>query len=362
MFHEFIFPSQSGFFLILVPGFLYLATVSPTIDHGDSPEFADTAFTLGISHPAGFPTYNLLVKAITFVPLGSIAFRVNLASAIFACLTLVCLYWTGFLILRLLYPGADEAGFFWPSILPAGFLAVSFPFWLHSLIAEVYTLHAFFVCVMILLMVLWKQKVDVRYLYAMALVFGLSAGNHATVALFLPAVLALFFFWNREYKARNLSVSIIFFLVGFSVYAYLPIRSMAEPSFDWGNPETVEGFLYQVTDRKDAETHFSYFREDRQPADDSFSPGEWLTSKLIHTSHLAWRVCKDLTIHLSLVSVAGLLAGGFFCFKRNLPLFSFFLLLAGFNVAFFATWQKESFFPTYIVVSLLTTIYSTGCF
>ena len=91
----------------------------------------------------------------------------------------------------MLYPGADEAGFFWPSILPAGFLAVSFPFWLHSLIAEVYTLHAFFVCVMILLMVLWKQKVDVRYLYAMALVFGLSAGNHATVALFLPEVLAL---------------------------------------------------------------------------------------------------------------------------------------------------------------------------
>jgi len=58
----------------------------------DTSEFVDTSFALGISHPAGFPAYNLIAKAITFLPLGSIAFRVNLLYTLLACMTLVVIY------------------------------------------------------------------------------------------------------------------------------------------------------------------------------------------------------------------------------------------------------------------------------
>ena len=70
---------------LVVPAvfFSYLLTLSPTILWRDTPEFANVAFTLSIAHPAGFPTYSLLVKSLTFIPLGSIAFKTNLASAIF---------------------------------------------------------------------------------------------------------------------------------------------------------------------------------------------------------------------------------------------------------------------------------------
>jgi hypothetical protein len=67
------------FFLILIPGCFYLSTLAPSIGYQDTPEFVDTSFAMGISHPADFPAYNLIAKAITFyrwfpMPSGSISF------------------------------------------------------------------------------------------------------------------------------------------------------------------------------------------------------------------------------------------------------------------------------------------------
>ena len=61
---------------------LYIWGLAPTISWRDSPEFVTVVHTLGISHPAGSPTYTLLAKLLTFLPLGSIALRVNLFSAL----------------------------------------------------------------------------------------------------------------------------------------------------------------------------------------------------------------------------------------------------------------------------------------
>jgi len=70
---------EAGFFLILIPGCFYLSTLAPSMGYQDIPEFVDTSFALGISHPADFPAYNLIAKAITFyrwfpMPSGSISF------------------------------------------------------------------------------------------------------------------------------------------------------------------------------------------------------------------------------------------------------------------------------------------------
>ena len=51
-------------FLSLLAGIWYLLTLAPSILFFDSPEFVNTAFALGISHPAGFPFYNMAAKAI----------------------------------------------------------------------------------------------------------------------------------------------------------------------------------------------------------------------------------------------------------------------------------------------------------
>lgn len=340
---------------------MYLATIAPTIFHQDSPEFVNTAFTLGISHPAGFPTYNLLAKAVTFFPLGSIAFKVNLFSTVAACLSIVFLYLAGIRLLRILFGPQNPERFFWPAFIATGYLAFCGTFWFNSIQAEVYTLHTLFTCLIIWLLLVWGEGRDVRYLFLAALAYGLSAGNHATVAFYLPAILLLFFCWNKENKLKNLTLCVCFFLVGLSVYLYLPIRSWAEPSFDWGNPETLKGFLYQVTDRKDAHSHFSHLRQ--------ASGGTSSIATAAPIVETAWKTLEnffgemwqpvrvflvDIQNNLSPVSAVGYIAGALICLRASLPLFFFFLIIVGVNIVFFIHWRGESFLPSYITATLFT--------
>ncbi|MFQ5483676.1 MAG: DUF2723 domain-containing protein, partial [Nitrospinaceae bacterium] len=321
---------------------VYLGTLCPTVFYRDSPEFINTAFALGISHPAGFPTYNLLAKALTFLPLGSVAFRVNLFSALAAVAALALVYAAAWMGLRLFSGDGEDRQKTWAAALATGCLAFSGPFWEQSRLAEVYTLHTAFTAGILLLLLSWRVKEDVRFLYAAALTYGLSAGNHATVAFYLPAILVLFFCWSRgPHRWRDLTRCVLMFLAGLSVFLYLPVRSMAEPSFDFGNPETVEGFIYQVTDRKDEKYHFSVLRDSGVSSlakSSSSSPSivERSGRELFRLVNDTWEIGKsavlDLTRHLSPLSALGILAGGILCWGRSRPLFLFFLIVAGVNV------------------------------
>lgn len=316
----------------------------------------DSAFTLGISHPAGFPTYNLLGKAFTLFPLGSIALKVNLFSAAFACLALAVLYWTAIRFLASLYPDEDPSRFIAPACLGAGLLAFAAPFWMHALVAEVYSLHAFFIAAIILLLLTWREKQDARFLYCGALVYGLSAGNHGTMAFLLPAILVLFFSWNRGNTMRHLFATVIFFFIGLSVYTYLPIRSLAEPSMDWGNPETLNGFFYQVTDRKDAATHFSYLGDSLLSQAGGAASSLWnvAVQGFQKMGNIVSNLMTDLNAHLSKAAVLGFLAGGLLCLRKSPALFFFFVIIVAVNATFFVDWRRESFFPSYIVACLFT--------
>ena len=106
------------FFLILIPGCFYLSTLTSSMGYQVTSEFVDTSFALGISHPAGFTAYNLIAKAITFLPLGSIAFRVNLFSALLACMTLVVIYLSAIEIIKISFPESSSELRIGPALLP----------------------------------------------------------------------------------------------------------------------------------------------------------------------------------------------------------------------------------------------------
>ncbi len=355
-----VFQIRPLFFLILFAWAWYLVTLAPSIVHSDSPEFINTAFTLGISHPAGFPLYNILAKGFTLAPLGSIPFRVNLFSAVTSLLALGLLSLAVMAFLKILFPDRKPAQLVWPTLVPVGYLAFSQPYWLQSLQAEVYTLHVAFTSGLMLLMFLWKLRDDVRFLYGAGLIFGLSAGNHATVAFYLPAILVLFFCWCREMRWTHLARCICLFLLGLSIYAYLPLRSVNEPSFDFGNPETVDGFLYQVTDRRHSQYHFRIFNA--ASAGETFQEGPSILEKageatgeaLSRLKRMTGSLYSDLTSRLGWICFTGLLVGGVLCFKRSRPVFVFLMVILGGNVAFFHNWGRESIFPTYIVACMMT--------
>src|ERR1051325_5016409 len=66
----------------------YLFTLAPTIVGGDSGELVTAVATLGVPHPPGYPLYCLLGHLFTLlVPFGSVAYRVNLFSAVAAAAT-----------------------------------------------------------------------------------------------------------------------------------------------------------------------------------------------------------------------------------------------------------------------------------
>jgi len=173
---------------------VYLSTLSPTLGEADSFEFQVVSYTLGVAHPTGYPLYILLGKLFTLLPIGNVAYRVNLISPLFASLAVVCLY------LCLMHLTRHRAA----SLLAALTFAFSRTFWSQAVIAEVYTLNAFFVALVLYLLLKEINKSanqqtcgepfgsaqdrHSRTINKTAFIYGLSLTNHLTMALLAPAI------------------------------------------------------------------------------------------------------------------------------------------------------------------------------
>jgi hypothetical protein len=61
---------------------VYLVTLNPSLFRNDSPETITACWTLGVSHPPGYPLFTLLGRLFTLVPLGNPAMTLNLFAAL----------------------------------------------------------------------------------------------------------------------------------------------------------------------------------------------------------------------------------------------------------------------------------------
>lgn len=220
---------------------VYLFTLAPTVAMEDSGEFIAAVYVFGIPHPPGFPLYVLLGKLFTFMPLGTVAWRVNLMSAVFGALTVTLLY---LVINRLIKKRIIALSC---SLL----LAFSSIFWSQSIIAEVYTLNSFFVALLLLLLFEWSASRREQYLLWFSFIYGLSLTNHTMMALLAPAFGLYVLFADRTIF-RNLKLLIKlfgFFALGLTPYLYLPLRAMQNPLLNSGNPSNLSRFLMHVTRR-----------------------------------------------------------------------------------------------------------------
>lgn len=198
----------------------YLGTLLPSVGEADAMEFQVVSMRLGVAHPTGYPLYILLTKLFTFLPLNSVAWRVNFASAVFATGAVVMVY----AIVRDL---TDRPLL---SLLTALAFAVSNVFWSQALIAEVYTLHNLFVAAIFWLLLGQRRQADggdvpqTRCWQLILFLVGLSLTNHLTTLLVAPAV-GLALVWDRpQLSAREWLVGGVLFLLGLSVYIYIPLR------------------------------------------------------------------------------------------------------------------------------------------
>src|SRR5438067_11583897 len=158
---------------------LYAASAPRTVALEDDGLFILSSYFLGIEHPPGYPLFTLIGHLFTYLPVGSVACRVHLASAMFGALT----GGAAWLCARALVGGRL------PAYLAALALGVSPVFWSQAIIAEVYTLNPFFFLSLVFMGLqaclpsTLANPAARRMLPWMALVFGLSLSNHYPLML-----------------------------------------------------------------------------------------------------------------------------------------------------------------------------------
>jgi len=229
------------FFLTLA---VYFKNLCPSLWWMDSGEFVFHSTVLGIPHPTGYPLYIQLGKLLTLLPGLDGAFAINLFSAIMASLTVVLLY-------RIILALGGEV--FSASIASLVF-AFSFTFWSQAEIAEVYTLHSFFLSLMILLLLKLRNTEDRRIFLLLSFILGLSFTHHMSTVLIIPAILIFVLLFRRKeiLCLRVLVTSAALFFVGLSVYLFIPMRAHLPPPFNYPmlhdvNAGELLGFFWLVT-------------------------------------------------------------------------------------------------------------------
>lgn len=218
----------------------YLSSMSHTVGAADTFEFQVVVPQLGIAHPTGYPLYLLLGRLVAFIPIGSLAWRVNLASTVFAIPAALLLY---DMIRRLLHDNV-------PAILAAVVFGLTPVFWRQAIQAEVYALHALIVAgalwVMVLMLLRSEQSAHCsaawiarplkitweRAAVALWLLIGVGLTNHLT-SLFLipPAVVTVIAGYGRCLRQQRWKESaallfkiVLAFTLPLLLYAYLPLR------------------------------------------------------------------------------------------------------------------------------------------
>jgi hypothetical protein len=212
---------------------VYLRTLAPTVMWYDMGELTTASYVLGIAHNTGYPLYILLGKLFTFIPVGDIAYRVNLMSAVFAALTVSVV----FVIIHDLTKSA-LASFF-----GALTLAFSSTLWSTATWAESYSLNAFFTAFITLLLLRWRENRRAWQLYVASLLFGLSLGNHRLILLLVPGILLLLWAGRHSLKIGRCLRCGGLLMLGASVYLYLPLRGSQEPPLNWAQPGNLHTYL-----------------------------------------------------------------------------------------------------------------------
>ena len=219
----------------LVTTVVALAVYAPTVARDltwanaatDGGDLITASYTLGIPHPPGYPTYVLLGKLFSLMPLGTVAFRYNLFSAVCAAAA------AGLL--------AAAIRVQWGARVPptkAAAAALFFAFlplvWSQAVVAEVYSLNLLLVAAFLLLAARGR-------VLGSGLLLGLALTAHPTSLLLLPAaLLGAGRAWPRLLAGM---------VGGLLPLLLLPWLARGDSPVVWGRPETLGGWWWLVSSR-----------------------------------------------------------------------------------------------------------------
>jgi len=326
--------------------FVYHRTLTPSLSYRspDGAELATVPYKLGLAHMPGYPLYTFLGKLFTYVPVGDVAHRMNLMSAVGAAGAAALVYG----ICRVLNMRRPAAAF------GALLLAFSLTLWSQAVIAEVYAPNAFMLALTLLLLLAWGRRQEgqeggtgetdrasLALFYGFSLAFGLSLGTHlSNAALTIPAALyVLLANWRVLRQPLTLAGGAVLFLLGAAQYVWLPLRAgtLNDPLMMAHRPDTWDGFL-NYTVRAFSNLRFAF-------------PLSALPDRVLLYMKYAGENFRVGGLLLPLIGLWGLL------FRRTKPYF----LLVGFYVvelAFFTQYAAFDLDVFFIPAHLVTAIFA----
>jgi hypothetical protein len=377
----------------------YVATAAPGIvAEGDCAEYVVAAHVGGIPHAPGAPTYVLLASLLGRIFDGErLARALNLTSALCGALTAGVVVLLVTRLARRIFAHASSTCVRGSAALAGLLLASATEFWNQSLGAEVYTLST-------LLLVICLERVAAKGergraglepggpratlergaplepgvpraalergdplggpLMVAALAAGLAFGVHYNVGV--PCFLlvgASAWRSRRALGSRGALRLAAAFLLGLATQLWLPLRSLADPALDFGDPETPARFGRALT-LADMPTGKAVFREPslflRQTvAVAGLAAAQWppwvFTLFGLGAMALAVRGARRVGLALGaivLLDYAGILANANFALDSKeelyelrflfLPAYLVFAVLGGLGFAFVASRAERS--------------------
>jgi hypothetical protein len=221
---------------------LYLLTTARYQIAGDTPDFLVAAKTLGVPHAPGYPTLTILGHVFSWLPIGSVAFRIDLLAAVCGAATVALVYASALRLTR--RP--------WAAMGAALALASTPLFWKWSLQIETFPLNNVLAALIVYLLIRWHQEPDRSgFLIAASAAFGVGLTNQQTIALLAPAI-AVLLWLNREKLLRRPTVAgwaALGLAAGLLPYVYVPLASAGHPPENWDNVNSLSSFVGLVTRR-----------------------------------------------------------------------------------------------------------------
>jgi hypothetical protein len=309
--------STANLAAVLAAGFallVYVRTLLPGVSFGDWAEMQLVVPRLDVPHPSGFPLYVLLGYPFTLLPIESVAYRVNLYSAVMAALAV------GTAVLVATRLGVR------PTIAAPAALALAFSatVWEEATFAEKYTLHLLLLGLAVHRVLVWRAEHRDRDLLLVALLLGLSLSNHTLAATAVPFIAAFLLFEARHRLLRRpllLLQGALLFAAGLTPYLFIPIRALFGPPEQYDPLLTWDGFRDLVTARQ-------YRTEMTFTSLDSF----------IATLEAVPQVVADIAAASHLVIIPLALLGAFVILRRDPSLGLLLAVLAAANVHVYANY------------------------
>jgi hypothetical protein len=319
---------------------ILLRTMVPTLYTLDSAELATGVATLGIVHAPGYPLYLVIAHLFTLLPIGDVAFRVNLFSALCLSLTAPAVYG---LMVELL---ADRT----VALVSALIFVLSYYVWATGIVAEIYApqIVTLALCGWYMVAMYRRHLTDWRSVIVGGILVGIAVATAPSSIMFVPGVMIMFVAlripWNKCLVAG--AVSILVFCVPL---LYFPIRYAASPALNMAgqyladgtfkavNLQSLDGIWWMV---RGAQFNDLFFADGYRPSLEQFA----------RTVRELWSNYLGFGLILGLIGLGALFAAN----RRFLLIWLvFFLPYIYFYAAYGAPDRDTMFGPTYLLWAIV---------